>query len=231
MNIAIILARGGSKRIPGKNIKDFLGKPIITYSIEAALNSGIFDVVMVSTDCDKIADIAKEYGASVPFKRSESTSTDTATTTEALLEVIGKYETLGKSFEWLCCIYPTAPFVTAEKLCAAMDLLQQEKADALIPVVPFSYPPERGLVVENSFVKMKYPENINKRSQDLDKIYHDSGQFYFARTKAFITEYNLFCKKTIPMILSELEVQDIDTETDWKLAELKYQLMTKSYSP
>jgi N-acylneuraminate cytidylyltransferase len=228
MNIAIIPARGGSKRIPGKNIKNFLGKPIISYSIEAALDSGIFDEVMVSTDCEKIADTAKEFGASVPFMRSVSKSDDYATTAEVLTEVISEYEANGKSYEWLCCIYPTAPFVTVDKLCTALDLLQQHEADALIPIVPFSYPPQRGLVVENSFIEMKFPENINKCSQDLDKLYHDSGQFYFARTKVFLAENSLFCKRTTPMVLSELEVQDIDNEIDWKLAELKYQLMTNT---
>jgi len=226
MKIAIITARGGSKRIPSKNIKDFLGKPIISYSIEAALQSNIFDEVMVSTDSIEIAEIAKSYGASVPFMRSKSTSDDYSTTADVLIEVLEEYSKQGKSFKLLCCLYPTAPFVTAQKLSDAFNILKQHRADALIPVVPFSFPPLRGLIVEDNFIKMKWPENMNTRSQDLDKMYHDSGQFYFAMTDAFINERTLLCKKTIPLILSELEVQDIDNEIDWKLAELKYKLMS-----
>jgi len=225
MNIAIIPARGGSKRIPGKNIRDFLGKPIIAYSIEAALSSGIFDEVMVSTDSEEIAVIAKKYGASVPFMRSKETSSDYAPAADVLLEVIGDYKSEGKSFDWLCCIYPTAPLVTGEKLRVAYDLLRQSDADALLPVVPFSYPPQRCLIIQNSFIEMMHPENINKRSQEFERLYHDIGQFYFYRTEALLRDKVQYCKNTIPMIISELEVQDIDHEDDWKLAELKYQMM------
>jgi len=225
MNIAIIPARGGSKRIPGKNIREFLGKPIIAYSIEAAIGSGLFDEVMVSTDSVEIAGIAKEYGASIPFMRSDKASDDHATTADVIMEVIGDYKASGKTFEWLCCIYPTAPFVTSEKLCAAFDHILERNVDALIQVVPFSHPPLRGLVIEDSCLKSKWPENVNVRSQDLDAIYHDSGQFYFVRTEAFIKERKLLCERTVPFIISELEVQDIDNEVDWKLAEVKYQLM------
>lgn len=227
MNIAIIPARGGSKRIPGKNIREFLGKPVISFSIKAAIDSGIFDEVMVSTDSEKIADVAREYGAKVPFMRSEKTSDDFSTTSDVLLEVLGDYDNLGKSFECLSCIYPVAPFVTASKLSKAYKTLKELDADALVPIVQFSYPPMRSLVIENKFLKMKWPENYNTRSQDLEAIYHDSGQFYFVRTEAFMKEKRLLCKKTVPMILSELEVQDIDNEDDWKLAELKFQLINK----
>jgi len=226
MNIAIIPARGGSKRIPGKNIRDFLGKPIISYSIEAALSSGIFDEVMVSTDSEEIAYIAKKYGASVPFKRSEINSSDNAPAADVLIEVISEYKKQNKSYDWLCCIYPTAPFVTEEKLRIAYSLIRQNDSDALLPVVSFSYPPLRCLVINNSFIEMLWPENINKRSQDLETLYHDVGQFYFYRTEALLRDKVQYCKNTIPMILSELEVQDIDNEDDWKLAELKYRLIT-----
>jgi len=226
MNVAVIPARGGSKRIPGKNIKEFLGKPIISYSIEAAVNSGIFNEVMVSTDNMDISEVAKKYGASVPFFRSSKTSDDHASTADVLLEVINDYKKQNITFEWICCIYPTAPFVTVEKLHIAFNMLQQD-TDTLIPVVPFSYPPLRGLVIDNDLVKMKWPENLEVRSQDLSTMYHDSGQFYFLRTSAFLREKRLFCKRTLPMILSELEVQDIDNEKDWELAELKYKHMIK----
>ena len=148
-NIAIITARGGSKRIPRKNIKDFLGKPIMAYSIEAALESGLFDEVMVSTDDEEIAKIAKEYGAKVPFLRSEATSNDYATTNDVLLEVIDEYEKRGEVFDHGVCIYPTAPFVDGETLKEAMNELIEKKAETLIPVVPYSYPPKRALVIRN----------------------------------------------------------------------------------
>ncbi|MCL2151844.1 MAG: pseudaminic acid cytidylyltransferase [Oscillospiraceae bacterium] len=227
MNLAIIPARGGSKRIPKKNIKSFSGMPIIAYSIQAAINCKIFDKVMVSTDSEEIARIAMDYGATVPFMRSKNTSDDFATTTDVLIEVLEAYADIENTFDYLCCIYPTAPFVTSDILFTAYKLLLEERADALIPVVPFSYPPMRGLIIENSRLKMKWPENINARSQDLDSMYHDSGQFYFVRVEAFLKEKKLFCNNTVPMLLSELEVQDIDNETDWKLAELKYKMFVE----
>ena len=146
--LAIITARGGSKRIPGKNIREFCGKPILAYSVEAAVYSGLFDEVMVSTDDREIAEIGKQYGARVPFYRSERTSDDYATTNDVLLEVLEEYEKRGEYFEAACCLYPTAPFVTAEKLKNAMELLLVSDADTLIPVVAFSYPPQRAMVVK-----------------------------------------------------------------------------------
>lgn len=223
--LAVITARGGSKRIPRKNIKDFCGRPILAYSIEAAKDSGLFDEVMVSTDDEEIAAIAESYGAKVPFLRSADSSSDYATTTDVLLEVIGAYQKRGDNYTWLCCIYPTAPFVTAEKLKRAFQKLRESDADALIPVVPFSYPPLRGLVIQENQVSMKWPEYTFTRSQDLETIYHDCGQFYFIRTDALIQEKNMLCRRMIPMIVSEIEVQDIDNETDWELAELKYRLL------
>lgn len=225
MKIAIITARGGSKRIPRKNIKDFCGRPILAYSIEAAKDSGLFDEVMVSTDDEEIAAIAESYGAKVPFLRSTDSSSDYATTTDVLLEVVGAYQKRGNNFTWSCCLYPTAPFVTAEKLKRAFQKLSESGADALIPVVPFSYPPLRGLVIQENQVSMKWPEYTFTRSQDLETIYHDCGQFYFIRTDALIREKNMMCQKMIPMVMSEFEVQDIDNEMDWELAELKYRLL------
>ena len=227
--IAIIPARGGSKRIPRKNIRDFCGQPIILYSIEAAKNSGLFNEIMVSTDDEEIAAVAKRYGASVPFLRSAAGSSDYATTAEVVLEVMEEYKKAGKEFTYICCIYPTAPFITAEKINTAFQLLNETKMDALIPVIPFSYPPLRGLVVEKRTLRMKWPENETVCSQDLETLYHDCGQFYFVRADALLQEQTLFCRKTVPMYLSELEVQDIDNETDWKLAELKYQLLKEKH--
>ncbi len=153
-SIAIITARGGSKRIPRKNIKDFLGKPIIAYSIEAALGSGVFDEVMVSTDDEEIAEIAKKYGAKVPFFRSEATSNDFATTADVILEVLDYYnKNLEKTFDHFICIYPTAPFVTADKLKDAYGQFKREDADSLVPVVRFSFPPQRGFKCENGIIQ------------------------------------------------------------------------------
>lgn len=225
MNIAIITARGGSKRIPHKNIKEFCGKPIIEYSIEAAKQAGIFDTVMVSTDDNKIAEIAKNAGAEVPFMRSEETSNDYATTADVLMEVLEKYKERGIRYENACCIYPTAPFVTGYKLRQAMEMLVKEKKDSVMPVVPFSFPPLRGMVKNDGKLEYKWQEYAMKRSQDLEEIYHDCGQFYVFRVETFEKEKKLVTDNTAGMIISELEVQDIDNETDWQLAEMKYRLL------
>lgn len=223
--LAIITARGGSKRIPEKNIKNFCGRPIIEYSIQAAQNAEIFDEIMVSTDSQKIANIALNAGAKVPFTRSEMTSNDYATTAEVILEVIKNYKKLGKNFTSIACLYPTAPFVTSEKLKVGIKLLEEKKASMIIPVVRFSFPPQRGMALINNQLQYKWPENRNMRSQDLEPIYHDCGQFYFYNTEAFIKVKGQFTDGIIPMIIPETEVQDIDTLDDWKIAELKYKLI------
>lgn len=226
-SLCIIPARGGSKRIPRKNIKPFLGKPIMAYSIEAALKAGIFDEVMVSTDDEEFAEVAKNYGASVPFLRSEATSNDYATTVDVLLEVVDMYKQQGKEFDVVCCLYSTAPFVTPERLKEASAKLS-EKVDGCFTVVEYSYPIQRSLRInEAGQVEMKYPEHLKSRTQDLEKTYHDAGQFYFMMTAAMEQERTVWCKRTDPLILSELEVQDLDTLTDWQLAEMKYDLIHK----
>ena len=223
--LAVITARGGSKRIPRKNIKSFCGKPILAYSIEAALQSGMFDTVMVSTDDREIAEIAKSYGAEVPFFRSEKTANDFAVTSQVIAEVLEEYEKRGRRFDLVCCIYPTAPFVTGERLRTAVELLISEQADRVLPVVRFGFPPQRAVVQEGGYLKFKWPENRNTRSQDLEPFYHDVGQFYCLNAESFRKQRVLIMDKTVPIVLSELEVQDIDTEEDWKLAELKYRLL------
>lgn len=225
--VAIITARGGSKRIPRKNIKEFCGKPILAYSIEAALASGIFDTVMVSTDDEEIAEVAKRYGAEVPFYRSEKTANDYATTNDVLLEVLEEYEKRGEHFDLACCIYPTAPFVTAEKLKTAVEQLNGSDADTLIPVVSFSYPPQRAMIVKDERLVFEYPQYLDSRSQDLEPHYHDVGQFYVFRTEAFKRNRKLMLGNILPMVISEMEVQDIDNQTDWEIAEMKYRLMKK----
>ncbi len=221
--IAIITARGGSKRIPKKNIKVFCGKPIIAYSIEAAISSELFDEVMVSTDSEEIAGIAKKYGASVPFMRSAETSNDYATTNDVLIEVFNEYKKRGQEFDIAVCIYPTAPFVTADKLKRAIDMVEKDGADAVTPVVQFSFPPQRAFIIRDNALEYQYPENASARSQDLEPIYHDCGQFYVMKPKNVMD--GIIIKKTTPIVMPESEVQDIDTVEDWKIAEMKYQIM------
>ncbi|MBN8703037.1 MAG: pseudaminic acid cytidylyltransferase [Bacteroidetes bacterium] len=220
--IAIITARGGSKRIPRKNIKPFLGKPIIQYSIEAAINSECFDEVMVSTEDQEIAEFAQKNGANVPFFRSAENSDDFSTTADVLLEVLSEYKSKGIEFDYACCIYPTAPFVSAQKLKHAFDRLVSENALSVIPIVKFGFPILRSLKQENGFVAFNWPEYLNSRSQDLPNSFHDAGQFYFFRTHDFFRDKKLFTSKTIGLEMPESEVQDIDNEEDWKLAEIKY---------
>ena len=223
--IAIIPARGGSKRIPKKNIKLFLDKPIIAYSIEAAINSKLFDEVMVSTDDIEIAEIARQYGAHVPFLRSNETSNDTATTTNALIEVLNVYKKRGQLFDYACCIYPTAVFVTAEKLREAFHLLVEKKYLSVFPVMPFGYPIWRSLKIENEKISMNFPEYLNSRSQDLPLAYHDAGQFYFFKPEVLLTEQTLFTSNSGVIVLDEMEGQDVDNLTDWMMAEMKYKIM------
>jgi pseudaminic acid cytidylyltransferase len=221
-SIAIITARGGSKRIPRKNIKLFLGEPIIKYSIDAALSSACFDEVMVSTDDAEIAEVALRYGAKVPFLRSKETSDDYATTADVLVEVLNEYKKLNIHFEYSCCIYPTAPFVNADKLKKGLNELKNSGALSLIPVTRFSYPILRSLKIENSKLYMNWPEYMNIRSQDLSPAFHDCGQFYFFKTEDFLVNKKLFTENTIAFEIPETEVQDIDNEEDWIFAEMKY---------
>lgn len=223
--VAIITARGGSKRIPRKNIRDFCGKPILAYSIEAALASGIFDTVMVSTDDAEIAEIARKYGAEIPFMRSAENADDYAATNDVVREVLDEYAKTGECFDVVCCIYPTAPLLTADKLKTAVELLEEKDADSVIPVVRFGFPPQRCVIMEEGQLQFKWPEYMFSRSQDLQPFYHDAGQFYCMKTESFLRENRLFMTKTFPLELSELEVQDIDNEVDWKIAELKYQIL------
>lgn len=223
--VAIITARGGSKRIPGKNKMDFLGKPIICYSIEAALSAGIFDEVMVSTDDEEIAEIARKAGANVPFMRSEATANDFATTDDVLMEVLEEYEKRGKMFDYMACIYPTAPFVTAQKLQEAVQILKDNHAAGVMPVVSFSFPPQRGMAIRNGRLEYCYPENASVRSQDLETIYHDCGQFYIYDVEKYRACRGDLPEGYFPIEVPELEVQDIDNMSDWKLAEIKYQMM------
>ena len=202
--LAVIAARGGSKRIPRKNIKEFCGQPIIHYSIKAALESGVFEEVMVSTDDAEIAEIAKAAGAQVPFMRSKENASDFATTAKVVEEVVTGYKQSGREFDAICCIYPTAPFVSAEKLKNAMNLLTEKEADSVLPVVRFSFPPQRSVVMEGGYMKFKWPEHALTRSQDLEPFYHDVGQFYFMNANSFDEQKKLVMEIMVRKRLSEM---------------------------
>lgn len=226
--IAVITARGGSKRIPYKNIREFCGTPIIGYSIRAAIESEMFEEIMVSTDDVKIANTAQKFGAKVPFLRSAKTADDYATSADVMKEVLLEYENMGRGFEIACCIYPTAPFVTGKKLQKAMEELEKYHRDCVMPVTAFSFPPLRGMLLEKGKLSYKWDAYAGMRSQDLEQIFHDCGQFYLFRVDSFLRSGKLVMENTGGIPVSELEVQDIDNETDWKLAELKYRLFMES---
>ena len=212
-----------------KNIKSFLGKPIIEYSILAAKNAGCFDEVMVSTDDQKIGELASSMGAIIPFIRSAETSNDHATTAEVIAEVLNEYKKIGKEFKYCCCIYPTAPFITKDKLKAAYEKLMISGADSVVPVVKFGFPILRSFKIEEGLVKMNWPDYMNSRSQDLPASFHDCGQFYFIKVESFLKNKKLFTEFTVPFEMPESEVQDIDNEEDWKVAEIKYTFLLKKY--
>ena len=223
-NLCIIPARGGSKRIPHKNVKPFMGKPMLAYSIETARTTRLFDEIMVSTDDEEIVEVARQYGANVPFMRSAETASDNATTADVLKEVLSKYNELGREFDNFCCFYATAPLVQSKDVVLAFERLQKSDFTCVYPVVQFSYPIWRCLdLAEDGTMTRHWPEYENSRSQDLPKEYHDSGTFYWYKTKEWLTG-----KVKIGGIeVDETTIQDIDTETDWKLAEMKYQLLKK----
>jgi N-acylneuraminate cytidylyltransferase len=225
-NLAIIPARGGSKRIPGKNIKSFLGKPIISYSIEAAIKSNLFDEVMVSTDNNEIAEMSIKFGAKVPFFRSKLNSNDYATTYDVIDEVCNQYFKMGRKIDNVCCIYACAPFINESKLNESFELMTSNQYDSIIPIMPFGFPIQRALKIEENS-RVSYMDSIYSltRSQDLEKFYHDAGQFYWINNLILEHKKTILTDNTGYYLLNELEGQDIDSEVDWKLAELKYELL------
>ena len=222
--IAIITARGGSKRIPGKNIKEFMGKPMLAYAVEAALGSHLFDTVMVSTDDKEIAEVARKYGAEVPFMRSEMTSSDFASTTDVLVEVIREYKKQGTEYEKICCIYPCVPFLSSKSLKEAYERFT-ENVDALMPVCKYPVPVEWAMSIKNGLVNNFDPKGWQIRSQDLEPKYYDVGMFYYVRTEKMLKYQSVRPPKTAAYIIDESECQDIDTMEDWKNAELKYKIL------
>lgn len=224
--LAIIPARSGSKRIPNKNIKDFLGKPIIVYSIETVIESNLFDEVMVSTNDETIAQLSEKYGAQVPFIRSDENSGDFASTPDVIYEVLTQYNEIGKIFDTFCCVYPTAPFISVNRLKECCLLLINKNYDSVFPIIKYQYPIQRALTLDNQNVFMEWPENYFTRSQDLRPYYHDAGQFYWMWTKRFFVHRKMFTDNSGAIIIPSLEAQDIDEISDWKIAEMKYKYLT-----
>jgi pseudaminic acid cytidylyltransferase len=225
MKICVIPARGGSKRIPRKNIKNFYGNPIISYSIQCAINSGLFDEVMVSTDDSEIAEISIKYGATVPFLRSEVNSDDYSGTGDAVYEVLKRYSDTGINFSVACCLYPTAPFVSIERIKQAFTVLKMSTCDLVFPVAKFRPAIFRAYrMLDDLSIELSFPEYERFRSQDLPDSYYDAGQFYLFNTQNFfkLKNKNIFGIHKRAIVLDESEVQDIDTLEDWHLAELKY---------
>jgi pseudaminic acid cytidylyltransferase len=224
-NLAIIPARGGSKRIPKKNIKLFLGKPIIAYSIEIAIESNLFDDIIVSTDDIEIAEIAKEYGAKVPFFRSEINSSDFATTFDVIEEVINEQHLRNKVYENVCCIYPCAPLISKEVIINAFEVMRLNNFDTVFPVVKYGNQIQRALRLNDNRIEMFYPQFQTTRSQDLEIAFYDPGQFYWSQTDQLLMCRQLYSSNSGFIIIDEMSAQDIDNESDWKFAEIKYSLL------
>ena len=224
--VAIIPARGGSKRIPKKNIKLFLGKEIIAYSIEAAIKSNLFDEVMVSTDDPEIKKVAISYGAKVPFYRSKKNSDDFANTYDVIEEVLNEYSKRQIIYDYVCCLYACAPFITSTKLLEGLNVLKSNNFDTVFPAMLFSFPIQRALKINNNNkVSFINPQFSLTRSQDLEESYHDTGQFYWLNTKKLLSNKKLISINSGCIVVSEIEGQDIDNPSDWKLAELKYEII------
>ena len=223
--IAIITARGGSKRIPKKNIKNFYGKPMLAYAIDAAKKAGIFDEIMVSTDSQEIADVAKKFGANVPFMRSSKTADDYATTYDVLEEVLARYKEIGKNFNYVCCIYPCVPFLLSATLLNAYNQLQESHANAIMPVCKYPAPIEWAMRIKDGILLPDDASKLVIRSQDLKPAFFDVGMFYFCKTEILLEKKTLVPPETQGYIIDEKECQDIDTPDDWKMAELKYKLL------
>lgn len=225
--LCIIPARGGSKRIPHKNIAIFRGKPIISYPIEIVQKCNIASELMVSTDDEEIAKIAESYGAKIPFFRSINTSNDHAGVADVLIEVVNRYKEMGREFEYVLCVFATDPMLQEKTLLEAYNkLTSHPEADSISTVQAYSYPPQRSMFInDKGELEMVHPEYYAARSQDLQVIYHDSCQFFIFRTASLLRDKSLYTRHTLPVILRESESQDIDTPEDWKLAEIKYDLL------
>ena len=226
MRLAVIPARGGSKRIPRKNIKPFCGKPMIVWSIEAALQSGCFDQVIVSTDDAEINDVARQYGAAVPFMRPAELSDDHTGTLPVIRHAIEWFNGQGQRVEQVCCLYATAPFVRSEDIQRGLQILNETGSDYAFSVTSYAFPIQRAIhITDQGRVEMFNPEHFNTRSQDLDEAYHDAGQFYWGRASAWLQGKMIFSPDSAPVLLPRHRVQDIDTPEDWLRAEWMFKAM------
>ncbi len=224
--IALIPARGGSKRIPNKNIKLFAGQPIISFSIRAAQETGLFDKIIVSSDSQEIARISKEYGAEIPFTRPTELADDFTGTDEVVLHAISWFQNQNIAIKYICCIYATAPFIQSEYIKKGFELLRGKQATSCFSVTTFPFSIFRALKInEEGKLQMIYPEHLHTRSQDLPTTYHDAGQFYWANVEKYVKEKRFYSENAIPIIIPRYLVQDIDTFEDWKRAELMYKVL------
>lgn len=225
MRVALIPARGGSKRIPRKNIKAFHGKPIIAYSIETALNCGLFDEVIVSTDDAEIAAVAQSYGAKVPFLRPASLSDDYATTVDVIKHTLDWYKGQLVDVSIICCLYATAPFIKQSALIEGYQAITQQGYKYAFAATEFSFPIQRAIKLsDKGAVSMFHPEHLNTRSQDLEKAFHDVGQFYWGKAKAFSEDLPLYSPEAYAVVIPDSDARDIDTLADWSFAEALYQI-------
>lgn len=231
-SLAIIPARGGSKRLPGKNIRPFLGKPVLAYVIEAARTAGCFAEIMVSTDCPDTAAVAREHGASVPFLRRAETADDHSTVTMVIREVLQAYAAEGRRFEQAACLYATAALIRPERICQAHAMLEQAaEVEGVITLIPTAQPVSRALVVREEGVVFQQAAQHAGRSQDTEETYFDAAQMYWLRTAPFLASESasMAFLRRLPLVLSEFETQDINTAADWRLAELKYLFLQEHY--
>ena len=229
MRLAIIPARGGSKRIPRKNIKPFCGKPMIAWSIEAALASGCFDRIIVSTEDAEIADVARAHGAEVPFMRPPQLSDDLTGTIPVVTHAVGWMAQEVGPVEFACCLYATAPFVQAQDLRKGFELLERSGAQYAFTVTNFAAPIQRSFrITGQQRIEMFNPTQFNTRSQDLEEAYHDAGQFYWGRAQAWLAPMPLFSQVSTPIVLPRYRVQDIDTTDDWIRAEMFFEILNPS---
>ena len=232
MNLCVIPARGGSKRIPGKNIRSFCGKPIIAWSIETAKASGCFDEIIVSTDDHEIAKVAEQWGADVPFMRPPELSDDYAGTIPVIGHAVDWIIRNACSVDFACCLYATAPFVRATDLLNGFALLQQSGADYAFSITSYASPIQRAVrITDDQRVEMFSPDQFNTRSQDLEEAFHDAGQFYWGRASAWLAGNSLFSNDAAPVLLPRHRVQDIDTAADWYRAELMFEILSKPRAP
>jgi N-acylneuraminate cytidylyltransferase len=228
MIVAIIPARSGSKRIPKKNIREFLGTPIMAYSVQAAIRSELFDRIVVSTDSDEIAATAERLGAEVPFRRPEQLADDQTPTVKVVQHALAELTREDDDIDYACCLYPASPFILASDLRQAYGLLEAEDADYCVPVTEYPYPIQRAVAIRSdSRLELLQPELIERRSQDLETYYHDTGQFYFGRAHAFAAGLPLLGSRSLALVIPHWRVRDIDWEDDWKTAELLYEALVR----